>query len=59
MQTPNTTHGRFITHLLLASAWARYNGQRGTEAQVLRIMQRLTTEQLERMLAERGIRLSL
>jgi len=51
----NTVHGRFIHHLLLASAWARYNGQKGTEQQTSRIMRQLTIADLTRMLAERGI----
>jgi hypothetical protein len=55
MEHTNTVHGRFITHLQLAAAWARYNGQKGTEKQVSRIMRQLTISDLERMLAERGI----
>jgi hypothetical protein len=49
----DTTHGRFIAHMDLARAWARWNGQRGTERQISRIMGRLSAETLERMLAER------
>jgi hypothetical protein len=39
----------------LAQAWCRWNGQRGTEKQYLRVMRQLTTADLERMLAERGV----
>jgi len=55
MDNTNTTHGRFITHLQLASLWAQYNGQRGTETQCLRIMRQLTLADLVRMLGERGV----
>ena len=58
MAAPTTVHGRFIYHLQLASAWARWNGQRGTERQLSRIMRQLTIADLERMLAERGITIS-
>ena len=37
----DTTHGRFIEHMDLARAWARWHGQRGTEAQILKVMYRL------------------
>ena len=51
----DTTHGRFIEHMRLASLWAQYNGQRGTEKQCLRIMRQLSTADLVRMLGERGV----
>jgi hypothetical protein len=53
--TIDTVHGQFIEHMQLAAAWARWNGQRGTEAQALRIMRRLSAETLRRMLAARGV----
>ncbi len=37
----------------LAAAWCQFNGQKGTAKQIARI--RLSEEQLERMLAARGI----
>lgn len=45
----------FLRHQALAIAWCRYNGQRGTERQTLRVMRQLTVADLERMLAERGL----
>jgi hypothetical protein len=39
----------------LATAWARYNGQRGTPAQLARIKKQLRIPDLERMLGERGM----
>ena len=45
--------GRFLEHMDLARAWARWNGQRGTEAQVLKIMYRIDRGALRRMLCER------
>jgi hypothetical protein len=53
-----TVHGQFIEHLHLASLWAQWNGQRGTEKQCLRIMRQLSTADLTRMLAERGVVIS-
>lgn len=41
-------------HRELATAWAHYNGQKGTEKQLAKIAGQLTTLDLERMLAERG-----
>jgi hypothetical protein len=41
--------------MTLAQAWCRWNGQRGTEKQYLRVMRQLTAAQLERMLTERGV----
>jgi len=55
MDNTNTVHGRFITHLQLASLWAQYNGQRGTEKQLSRIMRQLTIADLARMLDERRV----
>jgi len=46
----DTTHGRFIEHMDLARAWARWNGQRGTEAQLIKIMNRIDIGTLRRML---------
>jgi hypothetical protein len=43
------------THMELARAWARWNGLKGTDAQAVRIMRRLTVTQLETMLTARGI----
>lgn len=45
----------FLRHMDLARAWCRWNGQQGTERQVLRVMQRLSAETLERMLGVRGV----
>jgi hypothetical protein len=42
-------------HLALARAWAQWNGQRGTDAQALRIAMRTPAAALQRMLAARGI----
>jgi len=58
MDNTNTVHGRLITHLQLASLWAQYNGQRGTEKQLSRIMRQLTIADLARMLGERRVDLS-
>jgi uncharacterized protein YjiS (DUF1127 family) len=63
MDTTNTIHATdttcdprpFLRHMALAQAWCRWNGQRGTELQVLRRMRQLTAAQLEQMLAARGI----
>jgi len=61
MMNTNTTHTTaadprpFLRHRSLAAVWCRYNGQRGTEPQVLRVMRQLSTADLERMLAERGL----
>ena len=52
----NTTHGRFIEHMDLARAWARWHGQRGTEAQILKVMYRLDLVTLRRMLFDRGVK---
>lgn len=46
-------------HQTLALAWANYNGQKGTEQQLARIMRQLSEMDLTRMLAERGITLVL
>ena len=55
--TPNTLS---ITpeHMALARRWAQWNGQRGTDAQALRIATRTPAEALRRMLAARGINVS-
>jgi hypothetical protein len=45
----------FLRHMHLASLWCQYNGQRGTERQVLRVMRDCSAADLERMLAERGV----
>lgn len=52
----DTTHGRFIEHMDLARKWAQWNGQKGTEAQARRVMQRLDADTLRRLLADRGVR---
>ena len=46
------------SHDALATAWAAYNSLTGkaTPKQVARIKQQLDAETLERMLAERGLR---
>lgn len=61
MDNTNTTHTHtadprpFLRHMRLAGLWCRWNGQRGTERQVLRVMRQLTTTDLERMLTERNV----
>jgi hypothetical protein len=45
----------FIHHMFLAAAWCRWNGQKGTEKQTLRVMRQLTVSDLQRMLAARGV----
>lgn len=52
-----TTHGKFIEHMQLARAWREWNGQKGTEAQVLSTMRRMDAETLRRMLAARSVRI--
>lgn len=42
-------------HVTLAILWCRWNGQRGTEKQVVRVMQHLSVDVLRRMLSERGV----
>lgn len=44
-----------VQHQSLAQAWARWNGQRGTEKQVLRITRHVSAAGLHRMLLERGV----
>lgn len=53
----HVTAGRFTfsQHQSMALAWVRWNGQRGTERQSLRMMRRLTAEQLYRLLSERHV----
>jgi hypothetical protein len=46
-------------HAALALAWVRWNGQRGTAAQVARIMRVLSMDSLRRMLTARGIQAGL
>ena len=56
--TPATCDPRpYLHHQALAFAWCRYNGQKATERQVVRIMNRLPAETLERMLAARGVKI--
>jgi len=51
-----TSHGfTFAQHQALAAAWCQWNGQRGTEAQSLRVMRRLDAPTLLRMLTQRGV----
>jgi hypothetical protein len=45
----------FSQHQALAQAWCRWNGQKGTEKQSLRVMRQLTAANLVRMLGERGV----
>ena len=54
----DTTHGQFIEHMDLARAWARWHGQRGTEAQILKVMYRLDLVTLRRMLFERDVKVA-
>ncbi len=55
MTTQHTTlTDRERWHRTLAIGWARYNGQKGTDKQLYRIMRQLGVEDLERMLGERG-----
>jgi hypothetical protein len=49
----DTTHGRFIQHMDLATAWLRANGRRTTAQDISRTMGRLTAAQLAELLAER------
>lgn len=42
-------------HFILAKAWCQYNGQKGTQKQVEKIMARIEEETLLRMLSERNI----
>ena len=42
-------------HLELARAWAKWNGQRGTDVQAARIAARMSAETLARMLSARGV----
>lgn len=49
----DTVHGKFVEHMDLARAWARWNGQRGTEAQVIKVMYRFDVVTLRRLLCER------
>jgi hypothetical protein len=58
----NSTHaadmsltGLFLRHTNLAGLWCRWNGQRGTQRQVARVMRQLRIVDLERMLTERGV----
>ena len=54
--TPTTTADPrpFLRHMALARAWCQWNGQRGTERQVLARMRRLDAATLTRLLAARG-----
>lgn len=53
--TTTTTHSPY--HVALATAWARYNSLSGraTAKQVARILGHCTIDELARMLAARGI----
>jgi len=42
-------------HTGLAKLWANYNGQRGTDRQVERIIHQLNIDDLTNMLRQRGI----
>lgn len=51
-----TSHGyTFSQHMALVKAWSIYNGQKGSQRQVSRLMDRMTAPDLARMLAARGI----
>ncbi len=50
----NTVTAREAAHNALATVWARWNGQKGTEKQLTRIKRQLGITDLCRMLAERG-----
>lgn len=54
--TEHVTSGGFTfsQHQAMAATWCRYNGQRGTEKQTLRVMRQLTASDLVRMLGERN-----
>jgi hypothetical protein len=54
MAHPMSPTDRAAWHTTLATVWARYNGQTGTEKQLTRIKRQLGVSDLERMLAERG-----
>lgn len=45
----------FAQHMAMAREWCRYNGQKGTEKQALRVMRQLTAADLIRMLGERNV----
>lgn len=47
-----------MTHKDLAMLWARWNGQRGTDKQLARIMSHCSADELRRMLVERGVAVS-
>lgn len=47
----------FAQHMALAREWVRWNGQKGTEKQALRLMRYLSADALVRMLTERKIAL--
>jgi hypothetical protein len=56
MDTMNTaTTMTFAQHMAMAQAWCRWNGQRGTEQQALKVMRQLSSDDLQRMLGERGV----
>lgn len=46
-----------LSHRDLAKMWCQWNGQRGTEKQMARVMRILTADNLLRMLSERGVQL--
>ena len=48
----------FLRHMALARLWCQWDGLRGTERQVLRVMRQLSTDDLVRMLTERRVDLS-
>jgi hypothetical protein len=49
----------FTQHMALAQAWCRWNGQKGTEKQALRVMRDTDAQALARLLAERGVQMPL
>ncbi len=51
-----TTNG-YADHYTRAAAWVRYNSLSGkaTDAKILKVMRQLSSADLDRMLAERGV----
>jgi hypothetical protein len=49
----------FAQHMAMAQAWCRYNGQKGTDLQAIKVMYQLTASDLVRMLGERNVQLPM
>jgi hypothetical protein len=45
----------YLQHKALAQDWCRWNGQKGTEKQAVRVMRQLSSGDLSRMLQKRGV----